>query len=138
MIVVRNIIRNDVRSDDGWINTHFRSFNQPVRIAGMNAAVLPIEEGVAQAWTALRNPLRRYLQKPYRKSGSPAGLLARIASMRSTTSGVNCGATSSAAMFSTTCSGRDAPVMTVLTFGLRRHQAKATAPGCSPVRRRSA
>jgi hypothetical protein len=33
VIVVRNVVRNDVRSDDGWINTHFRSFNQPVRIA---------------------------------------------------------------------------------------------------------
>jgi hypothetical protein len=28
-------------------------------------------------------------------------------------------------MFSTTCSGREAPVMTVLTFGFFRHQAIA-------------
>jgi hypothetical protein len=33
VIVVRSVVRNEVRSDDGWIDTHFRSFNQPVRIA---------------------------------------------------------------------------------------------------------
>src|SRR5712691_3617563 len=53
------------------------------------------------------------------------GLFSRIPSILSNTSESSFGATSSAFMFSLTCSGRLAPVMTVLTFGFFRHQASA-------------
>jgi hypothetical protein len=44
--------------------------------------------------------------------------------MRAITSGVSLGTTSSAFMFSTTCDGRLAPVMTVETRGFLRHHAR--------------
>ena len=53
------------------------------------------------------------------------GLFPRITSICSTKAEPSFGATSSAFMFSLTCSGRLAPVMTVLTFGFFRHQASA-------------
>src|SRR3989442_11277598 len=53
------------------------------------------------------------------------GLFPRITSICSSIPESSFGATSSAFMFSLTCSGRLAPVMTVLTFGFFRHQASA-------------
>jgi len=53
------------------------------------------------------------------------GLFPRISSICSSIAESSLGATSSAFMFSLTCSGRLAPVMTVLTFGFFRHQASA-------------
>src|SRR5512133_1282355 len=60
------------------------------------------------------------------------GLLPRIGSMRCITSGVSFGTTSRAFMFSCTCSGRLAPVMTVLTLGFLRHQARANCDRVQP------
>lgn len=57
---------------------------------------------------------------------SGAGLLLRICSISSNIAGVNFGMTSSALRFSTTCSGFDAPRMTVLVVGMRATQAKAS------------
>src|SRR3989454_9494851 len=53
------------------------------------------------------------------------GLFPRITSICSSIPESSFGATSSAFMFSLTCSGRLAPVMTVLTFVFFRHQARA-------------
>src|SRR5208282_2135042 len=41
--------------------------------------------------------------------------------------------TSKAFMFSSTCSGRLAPVITVLTFGFFKHQARASCANVQPM-----
>ena len=53
------------------------------------------------------------------------GLLSKIFSILSKTSGVNFGSTSSALRLSMTCSGREAPKMTVLVLGCLATQARA-------------
>jgi inorganic pyrophosphatase len=60
-----------------------------------------------------------------RKPCSGSGLLAKISSICFITTGVSLSITSSAFIFSTTCSGLDAPVITVLTHGFFKHQARA-------------
>lgn len=52
--------------------------------------------------------------------------------MLAITSPVRLGSTSMACMFSVTCEVRDAPVMTVLTLGFFRHQAKAICAKVQP------
>src|SRR5262249_23594464 len=54
------------------------------------------------------------------------------ASIRARTSAESFGTTSSAFMFSDTCAARVAPVMTVLTFGLRAHHARASCATGQP------
>src|SRR5262249_57456838 len=54
------------------------------------------------------------------------------ASIRARTSVDSFGTTSSAFMFSATCAARVAPVITVLTFGLRAHHARASCATGQP------
>ena len=53
--------------------------------------------------------------------------------MRFMTSGVSMGTTSSARMFSVTCDGRLAPVITVVTWGFFRHHAMASCARVQPT-----
>lgn len=62
--------------------------------------------------------------KAYRRTKGE-GLLSKIFSIFSRTSGVSFGITSSALRLSRTCSGFDAPRMTVLVLGLTANQARA-------------
>jgi len=66
------------------------------------------------------------IDKRLRQSISASGSLSRTSSMRARTSSSIFAARSSAFMFSRTCSGREAPVTTVLTSGFIRHQASAS------------
>lgn len=61
-----------------------------------------------------------------------AGLVLRISSISSKISDVNFGMTSSALMFSRTCSGFEAPRMTVLVVGKRATHAKASCETVQP------
>lgn len=59
-------------------------------------------------------------------------MLSRIVSISARTSGVSLGSTLSASRFAVTCSGLDAPRMTVLTLGLLAAQARARAACVHP------
>jgi len=90
-----------------------------------NAEDMPDGEGEQFYFVRLRRFARNDNQKyfassaaaecDYRNFGSGVGLLSNICSMWSRTSAVNLGTTSKAVMFSETCSGLEAPVITVLT-----------------------
>ena len=67
------------------------------------------------------------MKKRRRQRTSSSGLLSKIFSILSITSGVNLGMTSMALRFSVTCSGLDAPRMTVDVLGFFATHAKASA-----------
>ena len=73
---------------------------------------------------------RRVESTPARAEPSLAARSA--ASIRAMTSGVSFGTTSSAFMFSATCAGRLAPVITVDTCGFLRHHASDICASVQP------
>ena len=71
------------------------------------------------------NSVNKTLHPPRIELTIGAGLLSRIASILSRTSGVSLGMTSNAFKLSRTCSGFEAPRMTVLVLGFLATQANA-------------